>query len=529
MIGSTQRDELKRATLLMLLVSVPLFAQQAADTIRVQDLKAHLFFMASDEMQGRDALSPEGRITANYIAAHFMKLGLKPIGERGTYFQNFNMTKAWLDAANTQLKMKIGGVEKTYQFGHDFNYTRQSNTPADVTAPVVFLGYGVNAPEYNYNDFAGVDVRNKIAVVLSHEPLENDASAKFKGKFNTIHAYPWHKIEQLRNAGAAAILIVNDRTVHRPPRTASAPTNAQAGPSPQYALAGAFWNVPVFTITADVANEILRRPVYQLQDEIDRSLKPASFEVSGITVTMKKALKDHQLVSTRNVVGLLEGSDPQLKDEVVLVTAHYDHVGVVAGRIYRGADDNASGTAAVIEIAKAFVTGNVRPKRSVAFVVFEAEERGLLGAFYYLDHPLVPLAKTVAVLNMDMIGRDEDSLTWNTKAADNVNGVNVVGTLYNPELRRVIDSNNEKIGLKLDYKTDADDKEGWFSRSDHYPFALKSVPMVLFNTGEHPDYHTENDTWERINYEKMLKITRLVFLSAVDVANAGLKPKFTSN
>ena len=182
-----------------------------------------------------------------------------------------------------------------------------------------------------------------------------------------------------------------------------------------------------------------------------------------------------------------------------------------------------------MEIAKAFVAGNVRPRRSVLFMVFEAEEQGLLGAFYYLDHPVLPLAKTIAVLNMDMIGRDEESLTWNTRASENVNGLNVIGTLYNPELRRIIDTQNQKTGLKLDYKTDADDKEGWFARSDHYPFATKSIPMVLFNTGEHPDYHTENDTWDRINYEKMVRITRLVFLSAAEVANAGLKPRFTSN
>ena len=520
---------MKRAVLFAILSAMPLLAQNAAETIRLEDLKAHVFFLAADEMQGRNSLSAEGRIAANYIAAYFMKLGLKPIGDRGSYFQNFNMTKAWLDSANTQLKLKAGGAEKTYQFGHDFNYSRESNSPAEITAPVVFLGYGVNAPEYGYNDFASLDVRGKIAVVLAHEPQETDAGAKFKGRFNTIHAYNWYKIEQLRNAGAAGILLVGDRNVHRPPRTASAPTNAQAGPAPQYALAGSFWNVPVFTVTAEVATEILRKPVYQLQDEIDRSLKPQSFEVAGATVTMKKALKDHQLVSTRNVLGLLEGSDPQLKDEVVLVTAHYDHVGVVNSRIYRGADDNASGTAAVMEIAKAFVAGNVRPRRSVLFMVFEAEEQGLLGAFYYLDHPVLPLAKTIAVLNMDMIGRDEESLTWNTRASENVNGLNVIGTLYNPELRRIIDTQNQKTGLKLDYKTDADDKEGWFARSDHYPFATKSIPMVLFNTGEHPDYHTENDTWDRINYEKMVRITRLVFLSAAEVANAGLKPRFTSN
>ena len=162
------------------------------------------------------------------------------------------------------------------------------------------------------------------------------------------------------------------------------------------------------------------------------------------------------------------------------------------------------------------------------FLVFEAEEDGLLGAFHYVANPIVPLDKTVAVLNMDMIGRDEDSPTWNTRAADNVNGVNLIGTLYSPDMRKVVEAENRAIGLKLDYKTDADDREGWFSRSDHYPFAVKGVPVAFFNTGEHPDYHTANDTWDRINYPKMEKIVRLVYLSTRSLANSPSRPRFVT-
>ena len=162
------------------------------------------------------------------------------------------------------------------------------------------------------------------------------------------------------------------------------------------------------------------------------------------------------------------------------------------------------------------------------FLVFEAEEDGLLGAFHYIANPIVPLDKTVAVLNMDMIGRDEDSPTWNTRAADNVNGVNLIGTLYSPDMRKVVEAENRAIGLKLDYKTDADDREGWFSRSDHYPFAVKGVPIAFFNTGEHPDYHTANDTWDRINYPKMEKIVRLVYLSTRSLANSPSRPRFVT-
>jgi Zn-dependent M28 family amino/carboxypeptidase len=250
--------------------------------------------------------------------------------------------------------------------------------------------------------------------------------------------------------------------------------------------------------------------------------------IPDVTVDLRRAIAQREVIQTRNVIGVLEGSDAKLKDEFVVVTGHYDHVGQKDQFIYHGADDNASATAAVIAIAEAFVASPVKPKRSIAFLVFEAEEDGLLGAFHYVNNPIVPLDKTVAVLNMDMIGRDEDSPTWNTRAADNRNSVNVIGTLYNPDLRRVVEAENQSIGLKLDYKTDADDREGWFSRSDQYPFAVKGVPMVFFNTGEHPDYHTANDTWDRINYPKIEKITRLVYLATRNLADAAGRPRFVA-
>jgi Zn-dependent M28 family amino/carboxypeptidase len=225
---------------------------------------------------------------------------------------------------------------------------------------------------------------------------------------------------------------------------------------------------------------------------------------------------------------VLPGSDPKLNNEYVVVTGHYDHVGREGEFIYHGADDNASATAAVMAIAEAFRAQPKPPRRSVMFLVFEAEEDGLLGAFHYVANPVAPLESTVAVLNMDMIGRNEESSTWGTKAEQNENAVNVVGTLYNPELRRVIEAENRAIGLGLDYKTDADDREGWFSRSDHYPFAIHRVPMVLFNTGEHPDYHTANDTWDRINYPKIEKIVRLVYLTARHLAESDERPEFVT-
>jgi len=514
---------------------------QAADSdpglasITAAALKGHIYFLASDEMGGRDSLSPEGRIAAQYIAGFFHRAGLKPVADRGTYFQNFAMAAGRIDRDRTWLRATVGreGTTATRDFamGPDFTLGRQGNVDAAVRGPLVFAGYGITAPEYAYDDFKGVDVRGKVVMVLTHEPQEHDARSRFKGRFNTVHAFNWWKPEVIRQHGAAAILIVQEKTPDRKTvRRPSGPTNAQIRTDRgSHTLTSPFWDLPFFTITRQVADELLRpsgRTIDQLQDQIDQTGQPHSMAVPDVTIDLHRAITDRQIVETRNVAGVIAGSDPGLRDEYVLVTGHYDHVGQSGPFIYHGADDNASAVAAVIAIAEAFKSNPAPPKRSVMFLIFEAEEDGLLGAFHYLEHPIVPLDKTVAVLNSDMIGRDEDDPEWNTTADQNRNQVNVIGTLYNPDLRKVIDTENQRIGLKLDYKTDDNDPEGWFSRSDHYPFAIKGVPMVLFNTGEHPDYHTANDTWDRINYPKIEKITRLIYLSAATLANSAARPKF---
>jgi hypothetical protein len=504
-------------------------------SIKADALKGHVYFLASDAMGGRDSLSPEGRIAAEYIAGFYHRAGLKAVGDNGSYFQSFPMTAGHIDREHTYLRASIGGkdgtVTRDFAMGPDYTLGRQGNVDAAVRAPLVFAGYGIAAPEYAYDDFKGIDVRGKVVMVLTHEPQEHDAKSRFKGRYNTVHAFNWWKPEVIRQHGAAGILMVQEKIPDRKTvRKPSGPTNGQIRTDRgSHALTSPFWDLPFFTLSRQAADELLRpsgQTIDQLQDEIDRSGQPHSMPVPDVTVDLRRAIANREVVQTRNVVGVIQGSDPTLKDEYVLVTGHYDHVGQSGPFIYHGADDNASAVAAVIALAEAFKASPTPPKRSLMFLIFEAEEDGLLGAFHYIGHPIAPLDKTVAVLNSDMIGRDEDDPEWNTTADQNRNQVNVIGTLYNPDLRRVIDRENQQIGLKLDYKTDSNDPEGWFSRSDHYPFAIKGVPMVLFNTGEHPDYHTANDTWDRINYPKMEKITRLIYLSAKTLANSSTRPQF---
>jgi hypothetical protein len=501
--------------------------KQAIDIIQPNDLKADLAFLASDDLKGRNAGSAEDHIATDYIATEFMRLGIKPVGDNGTYFQNMEIDTGDVDAGHTTLTAKIAGVERTYAFNKDFHWARQSLHSASVEGRVVFAGYGIDAPEYGYDDFAGIDVKGKVVLVLGREPQANDAHSKFAGAWDTYHAFYWEKVEQLRKHGAAGVLMVQDRVRRDAKQTPASSPRASGGPS--FALAGQMWDIPTFTISREIADQLLApsgKTADGLQASIDRTLHPASLEVAASSVRMSKGFSGLQTHQGRNVVALLEGSDPALKAEAILVTAHHDHMGMANGHIYNGADDNGSGVAGLLEIAKAFVQGKVHPKRSVLFIAYDGEERIFLGSYYYVTHPIIPLDRTIANINMDMIGRNENDANWPVPPDGNVNMVNVLGTRYNPGLRKVIDRQNDRVGLKLDYKMDVVDPDSLWSRSDHFWFATLHIPQVEFQTGLHPDYHTDHDTWDRINYPKLTKIIRLVFLSVNDLAVASGKLAF---
>jgi hypothetical protein len=516
--------KITRSVALAALLLVSTHAQapfdRGVDAIQVDALKAHVYFLAADEMKGRDSLSPEGRIAANYVASYFMRAGLKAIGERGTYFQHFPMVQQRVDLQRSYLKATIlndqgATEEKSFVIGQD--YTLGRNGPdATVDAPLVFGGYGDD-------DLKSVDVEGKVVLLMLREPPGGD---RFGGRMNIGET----KSDVARKQGAAAILTVRASTSLAPrpspvvksgPISGSAVTGMRPAGQDRMTVPHMLLNpqpdVPTAAISERVADVLLAgvgNTVAAFRAAYSQGTS-TSMNVPGVRVQLRRALAENTVVETRNVVGMIEGNDPKVKDEYVLITAHYDHVGAGGPEIFRGADDNASGTAAAIAIAEALASGP-RPGRSIAFLVFDAEEDGMLGSEYYARHPLLLLANAVAVLNMDMIGRDEQ--VPGLKGIEPVdNAVNLVGTLYSPDLRSIIERANASIGLGLDYKTDTNGSD-WFRRSDHISFAARGIPIVMFNTGEHPDYHTPNDTLDRINYSKLLKITRLVYMSARSLA-----------
>ena len=566
---------MKRALAVAVVVlSTSLTAQQAgapnARTLRVgverapfiesitqTDLRADLFFLAGDSMRGRLTDTNENRITVDYIRSRFERAGLKPVANGG-YFHNYNLTTATLGEGN-RLELESGnGVSRTFTSGQDF-YPQRFSATAQVSGPVVFAGFGITAPKISHDDYKG-EVKGKIVLVFDHEPGERDPNSPFEGIVTAEPAAPWRKALAAQQKGAVGILFVSDVHNHPDPANfeqsarnfwpAAAFDMAQASPEqrrgapariPNYTLA--VWTdriaIPAAQISPAAAAALIAGTGKTLQ-ELGKQAEStsggfAAVDLPNSRITLRTSVTRH-VVSDRNVLGLLEGSDPKLKDEWVLVTAHFDHDGVNGAQILNGADDNGSGTVALIEIADAYALAaqqGQRPKRSVLFCAWNSEERGLLGAWAYTEQPPAPLANIAGVLNMDMIGRNEEvpvggggrfnGLEVQT-AQSNANAVNMMGFARAPELAAVVDAANAGIGLEIKKRYD-NNASNLVRRSDQWPFLQRGVPALGFMTGLHPDYHTTYDRPEKINYVKMEKIARLIYQASWNLANAAARPK----
>jgi hypothetical protein len=264
-------------------------AKHAAELIQPCALQADIYFLASDDLKGRNAGSPEDHIATDYIASEFMRLGLKPAGDSGTYFQKMELNTGDLGREHTTFMAKIAGADHTFVFGKDIRWSRQSVRPASACGPVVFAGYGISAPEYGYNDFAGIDVKGKVVVVLAREPQADDAASKFMGTWDTYHAFSWEKLEEIRKRGAAGLLLVQDRRRDFKQTLASSPRPAGG---PDFGRAGPMWDILTFAIPRETSDQLLapvEKTTEALQAAIDRTLRPASLEVPATSACMAKA------------------------------------------------------------------------------------------------------------------------------------------------------------------------------------------------------------------------------------------------
>ena len=524
-----------------------LSAQAAApfnDSIRIADLKADLYFLAGDGFKGRLVGTPENALAAEFVRSRFERAGLKPGAPNGSFIQTTQLMVASLGSQNALSVSLPGGATLDLKPEQDF-YPQRFSASGSVKAPVVYAGFGIHAPKLGYDDY-GDRVKGRIALILEHEPGERDPKSPFDGVVTAEAAVAIKKALAAQEKGAAGVLFVSD--VHNHPGAANFEASArafwpaQAPRIDRFTLAS--WaervRIPVGQISPALAELMVRgsgRSFLDLSKAAETERGFAAIALDGVTATLVTSVNRH-IVPDRNVLAFVEGADPKLKDEVVIVSAHYDHEGAEGAVIFNGADDDGSGTVALIEIADAYAmaaAAGQRPRRSVLFACWGSEERGpLLGAWAYTEQPTFPLDRTVAVLNMDMIGRNEEvqvgggprfnGLEVQT-AESNRNALNILGYSRHPELSATVErANRSTIGLELKMRYD-NNSSNLLRRSDQWPFLQMGVPALWFHTGLHPDYHTQYDRPEKINYEKMERVARLVHQASWVLANQDGRPK----
>ena len=509
------KSKISLIVLFVVIASVVFAQKKKVETITENDLKAHLEFVASDFMMGRDfnTLTPGLEITANYLKAQCMKMGLKPGGE--DYFQAVDMVSIKPDYRKTYFKLVAKNGGDNYINKNIFSMGGTSENSM-LEGDIVFAGYGWYNEETKYNDTEGLNIKDKIVVImtrnleLAKDGKEADTSIEMK------------KMQKAMMGGAKALVMVPDPTNPNPEFVESVRKYASGG---TFSLVGAksrnFMPIQLVFGTEDLANNILKesgKTLAQLQQEINDSGKPNSFEIKNFSAEIKLAKRELK-VDGKNVIAVIEGSDPVLKNECVVFTAHYDHLGVDGEEVYNGADDNGTGTVALLEIAEAFQSMKKKPKRSIVFAWVTAEEKGLIGSNYYSQNPVIPLEKTLVNINLDMVGRS--AATEPEKGADmskqlaGPNGLYIVSGKQSTELMEISNEICADLGLVPNDELSA----AFLTRSDYYHFYKNGIPVLGLSTGMHDDYHKTTDELDKIDYAKMKRIAQYCFLVANKVAN----------
>lgn len=487
----------------------PPASQVSNPKITAPEVVAHVKYLASGELEGRGSGSRGNDLAADYLAARFKAAGLLPAGESKTFFQRFPVFTGVKVGSGNRLVLSSGRSESRPQVQSDWMPLSFSKN-GSVEAPLVFAGYGISKPDLGYDDYAGLDVKGKIVVVLRYTP-DGDLNGKF-GPYSQLT----YKTMTARDKGAAGVLLVTGPASEQPENLGSFTLDS----------ASADCGIPVgFVKRAEI--EALLAPAQTNLRDLQVAMahgKPKSFEIPDARANLHVDVV-RQSAPTRNVIGMLPGSDPKLKHEVIVIGAHYDHLGYGGShslaqphgsssadspeQIHHGADDNASGTAAVLEIAQYLSANRKKLGRSVVFMGFSGEEIGLIGSAHWIKSPTIPLERVVAMLNLDMVGRMRNET------------VHIVGAGSSPVWAKILPEINKP------YKLQAKASSGnAFGGSDHQSFLVKSIPVLFFFTGTHQDYHRPSDTWEKINAEGTAKIAQMVADTAVRVSKLAQRPSF---
>jgi hypothetical protein len=504
-------------------------AEQYGQTITAGDLSKHLHIIASDSMAGRETGDKGQKMAAKYLAEQFRTDGLTPIVKTDSgmsYFQKFKLMKKEWGAVTLNFKRRKKEWLKDYYAYGDVSTTEEERMR------VVFVGYGIDSEKYSdyYDEFAGqknaqpLDVKGKAVIIFMGEPVINKISLVTGDTIASDWANDWRrKASTARAKGAKQVFIIVGKTQEDFEKRLKQLKPHLGAPTLGFThkqRAGS-----AFFISISMAAEMLNiKPehfpkILELRAKNLTTFKtkfPYPATPQGIIIKVNVPVKQTP-VYTENVLGYIEGSDK--KEELIILTAHYDHIGKEGDKIYYGADDDGSGTSALLEIAEAFGKAKKEghgPRRSILIMPVTAEEKGLMGSEYYTDIPVFPLKNTVADLNIDMIGRlDNDHLT-------NPDYVYLIGSdKLSTQLHNISEQANKTYtNIELDYKFNKpDDPNRFYYRSDHYNFAKNNIPVIFYFNGVHADYHQPTDTVDKILFDKMAKITRLVFYTAWELAN----------
>ncbi|MBC7350354.1 MAG: M20/M25/M40 family metallo-hydrolase [Candidatus Aminicenantes bacterium] len=578
-------EEVKRAlNLVSKTEPVPEKYRLGFESINPRDTLSMLSYMASDWMEGRDTGSRGYAMAADYVVSLFKMWGIKPGGDwpraelniawamagqnarqamsmERSYFQEFTLKEITDSQTAVRVEVSRGGLtrSRTFQSGIDFMSILSSDE--DLSGPVVFAGYGIKEPAVGWDELTGLNLKDKIVLVLSEAPGKDDPKSPFnKNKEIKDKYFPraqamqmmfmrrgrggFNKLEEIYKQSPAAVLVVQNTgkdadiynmltaAQNRRPNDErpiiNRPRIRMLIPGAREAMAGMMGrsNVPTLTITREMANLILEnsgKTIDELKKEIETAYKPASRQLPGVRVSLNSRVKAN-LVRTMNVIGYIEGSDPKLKDEYFVVGAHFDHLGMWGDYIFNGSDDNASGSVGVIAIARAMALNPVKPKRSVVFCLWTGEEKGLLGSRYYVQNPTFPIEKTVGYLNYDMISRPFDQQTFARYAnMFKVQGVEELVKQIRPGYFVTVNATkdsgfyeiqqemNKYVGLDL-FIREPELGQG-SGGSDHSSFAAVKKPFVYYMTAMHPDYHQPGDSPDKASGELLSRVIKLGYLS----------------
>ena len=479
-------------------------------------LRHHVDVLSADRLQGRMPGTEGIALAESYVAARFAEIGLEPFADPQTEAPAYRLPVSLYRndyGSSTALTVRLPDREVDATLGADFRPLPGTSSGA-ASGPLIFAGYGITAPEHDWDDYAGIDASGAIVLVLRHEPNETDPDSSFAGTDLTRYALFQTKIRTARRHGAAGLLLFTDPNNPGPPddmRTASFLRLEPAAGNGSASAGG----IPAAHITMALAEAIVADAGYdiaQLQHAIDDGSTPSSLQLGEIEASLRiEPLPETEHVVAHNIAALLPGSDPERADEIVVVGAHHDHLGWYEGpgdTIYNGADDNASGVSVLIEVAQRLAAGRTHPARSILFVTFSAEEHGLLGSRAALRSGQIPADRTVFMLNLDMLGRNGED------------PVEVYGARMLEDGDTIVSTFADQAGLAVHLNG-----EKMTGNSDHASFLAQGIPAIALFTGTHDDYHTTTDHAALLDYPRMQRIVDLAAAIVSHVANGDSPPK----